>query len=94
MSVNFARTLSNDRLIDIVRSMDRVNNPLVRRMEGDDAAIVELMEELGLSQNIANKVMINGEVLRECAPLETDAPVGQSDGCGGMVTSNNDRIAY
>jgi hypothetical protein len=67
MSVNFARTLSNDRLIDIVRSMDRVNNPLVRRMEGDDAAIVELMEELGLSQNIANKVMINGEVLRECA---------------------------
>lgn len=67
MSQNFSRTLSDERLVEVVQAMDRVNNPLSRRMEGDDTAIVELMEELGLTQNLANKMMINGEVLRECA---------------------------
>lgn len=64
---SFAQSLSDERLIDIVRSLDRVAKPLAHRMEGDDAPIVELMKELGLSQDIANKLLIGHEVLRECA---------------------------
>lgn len=64
---NFYSALSDDRILRIVRAMDCVSKPLRDRFEGDDDAVVEVMNELGLNQTLADKLLVTGEVLRECA---------------------------
>ena len=64
---NFAKRMSDMQLIETVQSMDRVRRPLDQRFEGDDAPIEELLITLGLAQNIVNKLLVEGVVLRECS---------------------------
>jgi hypothetical protein len=59
--------MTNEELLEVVQSMDRVSKPLPQRMEGDDAAIVNLMNRLNLNQTLVDKLLVQGEVLRECA---------------------------
>ena len=56
---------SNEQLIEVVKALDAASNKLSRRFEGDDTAIIDLMNELGLSQNIVDKALNTGAVLRE-----------------------------
>lgn len=58
--------LSDDELISIVAAVDRISRPLDQRFEGDDDQIVELMNKMGLKQNIVDKLLIAGLVMREC----------------------------
>ena len=71
---NFARELSNEELINVIGALDRIGNPLERRMEGDDDAIVNLMKRLNLDQGIATKMLIGYEVARECASRGLQIP--------------------
>ncbi|TLX16136.1 hypothetical protein [Rhizobium sp. MHM7A] len=64
---NFARLLSNQEIIDVIQALDRINNPLVRRMEGDDDAIVNLMKKLSMPQTLAEKLLVGYVVAREAA---------------------------
>ena len=72
--LDFARTMSADDLIEVVKALDSVSHPLARRFEGDDTALVELMKRLNLPQDIASKSLIGGEVLRECAHRGIQVP--------------------
>lgn len=58
---------SDSRIIEVVTALDRIGHNLDLRFHGDDAAIVSLMDELGIGQGVANKVVIAGEMLREAA---------------------------
>ncbi len=62
----FARDMTDEELLSVVQSIDRVSKPLAQRFEGDDEPIVNLIDRLGLKQDIATKMLINGEVMREC----------------------------
>lgn len=62
---NFARELSDQEIIDVIQALDRINNPLGRRMEGDDDAIVSLMTRLKMPQTIAEKLLVGYVVARE-----------------------------
>jgi hypothetical protein len=64
---NFERSLSDQEIIDILRALDRINNPMERRMEGDDDAIVTLMNKLKVPQTLAEKFIIGYAVAREAA---------------------------
>jgi hypothetical protein len=64
---NFARDLSNQEIIDVTQALDRINNPLERRMEGDDDAIVNLMKKLSMPQTLAEKLLVGYVVTREAA---------------------------
>lgn len=64
---NFARELSNQEIIDVIQALDRINNSLVRRMEGDDDAIVNLMTKLNMPQTLAEKLLVGYAVAREAA---------------------------
>ena len=64
---SLASNMSDERLMSVVSAIDRVSKPLDQRFEGDDEVIVELMAELGLKQDLVGKLLITGEVLRECA---------------------------
>lgn len=63
----FARQMTDEHLIRIVTTLDRIAKPLPQRFEGDDTDLVELMNELGLKQDLISKLLITGEVLRECS---------------------------
>lgn len=64
--MSFTKSMTDEQLLDVVKAMDNASKLLDRRFEGDDDAIVKLMVDLDLSQNLANKALITGEVLREC----------------------------
>lgn len=63
----FARQMTDEHLIRVVTALDRATKPLAQRFEGDDTDLVELMTSLGLKQDLVGKLLITGEVLRECA---------------------------
>lgn len=73
---NFAQTMTDEQLLDAVRAMDNVARPLDRRFEGDDDPIVNLMKSLNLTQNIVDKLLVTGEVLRECVNRGIQIPRG------------------
>lgn len=73
---NFASTLTDEQLLEVVRAMDNVARPLERRFEGDDGPIVDLMKSLNLTQNIVDKLLVTGEVLRECVNRGIQIPRG------------------
>ncbi len=73
---NFAQTMTDEQLLDVVRAMDNVARPLDRRFEGDDDPIVNLMKTLNLTQNIVDKLLVTGEVLRECVNRGIQIPRG------------------
>lgn len=60
------RNLSNERLIDIVRAADSIHKLSGERFPGDDKAIVELMNELKMPQTGVEKLLVAGQVFREC----------------------------
>lgn len=60
------RNLSDERLIDIVRAADCIHKSLEERFPGDDKAIVELMHELKMPQTGVEKLLVAGQVFREC----------------------------
>ena len=62
---NFASELSDQEIVDVIQALDRMNNPLSRRMEGDDDAIVNLMNRLKVPQTIADKLLVGYVVARE-----------------------------
>lgn len=62
---NFARELSDQEIIDVIQALDRINNPITRRMEGDDDAIVNLMTKLKMPQTLAEKFLVGYVVARE-----------------------------
>jgi hypothetical protein len=64
---DFARYLSDQEIIDVIQALDRINNPMNRRMEGDDAAIVNLMTKLSMPQTVAEKLLVGFVVAREAA---------------------------
>ncbi len=64
---NFFKNLPDDRLISVVKATDMLDKPLAYRFDGDDKALTDLMSELGLQQTVADKLLIAGQVLRECA---------------------------
>lgn len=68
--------MSDDELRGVVTALDRVGRSLDQRFEGDDAAIVELMTRMGLSQNIVDKHLIAGLVMRECLHRGIHIPHG------------------
>lgn len=60
------QNMTDCELIEVVRAMDRAILPLERRFEGDDTAITELMDNLGVRHTLAEKLIVTGAVLREC----------------------------
>ena len=58
--------MTDEELIDVVYAMDSVAKSLERRFEGDDDALVKLMAVLECRQDVASKLLITSEVLREC----------------------------
>lgn len=74
--LGFAKDLTDQQLLDIVRAMDHVARPLDRRFEGDDDPIVELMKSMNLTQGLVDKLLITGEVLRECVSRGLQLPRG------------------
>lgn len=81
---NFTKHLSDERIIEIVRAADSLHKPLKDRFDGDDAAIVALMTELKVPQTVADKLLITGQVLRECASRGLQIPYPNT------LTSNED----
>lgn len=73
---DFARAMSDAELFAVVKAMDNASKKLDRRFEGDDDALVELMNRLNLPQDIASKALITGEVLRECVHRGLSMPRG------------------
>lgn len=61
------RSMSDERLLEVVAAMDRVRKPLDQRFKGDDSALVDLMSEMNLKQDVVSKLLVTGEVLREIA---------------------------
>lgn len=57
--------LDDAAILSLVASLDRLERPIARRFEGDDADIVALMTTLGLHQTLADKLLIGGLILRE-----------------------------
>lgn len=74
--LGFAKELSDQQLLDVVRAMDIVSLPLDRRFEGDDKAITDLMTALNLNQTVVDKLLISREVLRECVSRGLQLPLG------------------
>jgi len=74
--LGFAKELSDQQLLDIVRVTDILAQPMDRRFEGDDKAITELMTDLKLNQTVVDKLLIAGEVLRECVSRGLQLPRG------------------
>ncbi|MDW9481873.1 hypothetical protein GOB57_24805 [Sinorhizobium meliloti] len=72
----FARAMSDAELLAVVKAMDSASVRLDRRFEGDDDALVQLMDRLALPQDIASKALITGEVLRECVHRGLSMPRG------------------
>lgn len=68
--------MSDDELRRVVTAIDRVSRPLDQRFEGDDEPIVQLMIKMGLTQNIVDKLLINGLVMRECLHRGIQIPHG------------------
>jgi len=68
--------MSDDELRSVVTAVDRVSRPLDQRFEGDDDQIVELMNKMGLSQSIVDKLLIAGLVMRECLHRGIQIPHG------------------
>lgn len=87
--LDFAKNMSDEQLIDVVQAIDRVSKPLPERFEGDDAPIVELMSQLGLKQTIVDKLLITGEVLRECAHRGLQIPRPNSLGYASEETKDS-----
>jgi hypothetical protein len=58
-------SMGNAELIELIRVADVLALPLERRSEGDDTALVQLMDRLGLKQTVVDKMLIIGELLRE-----------------------------
>ena len=73
---NFAKTMTDEELLAVVRAMDNVAQPLNRRFEGDDDAITALMKSLNLNQTVVDKLLVTGEVLRECVSRGLHIPRG------------------
>jgi hypothetical protein len=71
---HFAKFMSDQQLIDVIISSDNLEKPYSRRFIGDDDAIVNLMEKLGCRQLLADKLLILGEVLRECVSRGIQIP--------------------
>ena len=64
-ALGFERTMTDDQIVDVIAAMDRQSLPLDRRMDGDDIAIRDLVDRLGVKQGAAHMYMITGAVLRE-----------------------------
>jgi hypothetical protein len=73
---NFASTMTDEQLLEVVRAMDNVARPMDRRFEGDDDPIVDLMKSLNLNQTVVDKLLVTGEVLRECVNRGIQIPRG------------------
>jgi hypothetical protein len=57
--------MTDDQLIDVVKACDNLANPMARRFEGDDAAIVDLMNRLDMKQDLVSKLLVQTVVMRE-----------------------------
>lgn len=60
----FTRDMTDEELIEVVRSMDLAWQPLHSRFGGDDEPITMLMDRLGVPHILGST--ITGAVLREC----------------------------
>lgn len=63
-------------LIELIKSADRLALPMSRRFEGDDDDIVALMTEMGLTQGLVHKLLIQTLVMREALARGLHIPRG------------------
>lgn len=79
MHADFFANMDDDRIIQIVRAADNLARPLAEREEGDDEALVEVMNELRVPQGVVDKLLIVREVLRESAHRGLQIPRSNDD---------------
>lgn len=72
------KNLSNERLIEIVRAADCIHKSFEDRFPGDDKAIVDLMTELKMPQTGVEKLLVAGQVFRECMHRGLQVPYPNS----------------
>lgn len=73
---DFARGMSDAELIDVVQAMDHLAKPMSRRFEGDDTALVNMMQKVGLPQDVVSKALVTSVVMRECLSRGVQIPHG------------------
>ena len=74
MTQSKVKELTDNQIISAIKAADVLELPMSRRFEGDDKALEDLVLSIGSKPTLVNKLLIRGEVLRECAERGLKVP--------------------